>query len=71
MNMTRTFYDDGDNDSDEYEEKKEEGLDNDDVMVIVRMVVMIMMRMVVMMMRRMVVELPPADQIPGRRQVAT
>ena len=38
-------------------------------MVIVRMVVM-MMRMMVMMIR-MVVELPPADQIPGRRQVAT
>ena len=38
-------------------------------MVVVMMRV-VMMRMVVMMMR-MVVELPPADQIPGRRQVAT
>ena len=64
MNMTRTFYDD---DNGEYRVWRG-GLC---LLVAKGMMEMVMIRMVVIMMMRMVVELPPADQIPGRRQVAT
>ena len=62
-------YDDGGNDKMSMKRRRRRTWTFMMAMVIVRMVVM-MMRMMVMMIR-MVVELPPADQIPGRRQVAT